>query len=183
VYVVALYNLTNAPLQFAVANVSVAQMIDNQRVGLKVYTFDELVVEEKRRQTIQAFATGLAVAGNAMSAANAGNYNSTATVYGPRGTATMNVSGYDPTAAAIAQNRVAVQNEAMIADAIATGQSNMGALERSVIKDNTLFPREWYGGQLQFDPPTGSSSKTYIITLPVGSDVHQIEVPQDAIAS
>jgi hypothetical protein len=177
-----MYNLTNAPLQFAVANVSVGQMRDGQMVALKVYTYDELVGEEKRRQAFQALATGLAAAGNSMSAANAGYYNGTATVYGPRGVSTVNVSGYDPTAAAIAQNRAAAQNDAMIANTIATGQRNMDVLERSAIKDNTLLPGEWYGGQLQFDAPGGSGAKSYVITLPVGGDVHQIEVTQDAIA-
>lgn len=183
VYVVAMYNLTNAPLQFSVASVSVTQRLNGQMVALKVYNYDELVGEERRRQAVQALATGLAAAGNSMSAANAGYYHGTANVYGSGGMATVNVSGYDPTAAAIAQNRAAAQNEAMIADTIATGQRNMDMLEHSVIKDNTLLSGEWYGGQLQFDPPAGSGGKSYTITVPVGSDVHQIEVTQEAIAS
>ena len=183
VYVVAINNLTNAPQQFSVARISVVQKLNGQIAALKVYTYDELVGEERRRQAIQTFATGLAAAGNAMSAANAGYYNSTANVYGPGGVATVNVSGYDPTAAAVAQNRAAAQNDAMIANTIATGQRNLDVLERSVIKDNTLLPGEWYGGQLQFDPPAGSSGKSYVITLPVGGEVHQIEVAQEAIAS
>jgi hypothetical protein len=183
VYVVAMYNLTNAALQFAVANVGVTQTVEGQAVALRVYTYDELVTEEKRRQAFQAVATGLAVAGNSMQAANAGYYHGTANVYGPNGAATVNVSGYDPTAAAIAQNRAAVQNDAMIANTVATGQQNMDMLERSVIKDNTLLPGEWYGGQLQFDPPAGKDGKRYVITIPVGNDVHQIEVTQEAIAS
>jgi len=46
----------------------------------------------------------------------------------------------------IAQNDAAVQNEAMIAATVETGQRNMAALEQAVIKDNTLMPGEWYGG-------------------------------------
>jgi hypothetical protein len=179
VYVLALYNLSHAPLQFMVANVHVAQaQPDGQLIGLKVYTYDELVSEERTRQAIQAVAVGLAAAGNSMSAASAGNYNGTAIVNGPRGTAVVNVHGYDPSAAAIAQNNAAAQNEAMIDAAVETGQRNLATLERSVIKDDTLLPGEWYGGQLQFDPPSGSDRKDYVITVQIGNDTHQINVVQ-----
>jgi hypothetical protein len=73
-YVLALYNLTNEPLQFMVANLHVAQVQDGQPKYLKVYTYDELVEEEHTRQAIQAVAVGLSAAGNAMSAASAGHY-------------------------------------------------------------------------------------------------------------
>src|SRR5262249_38425133 len=51
VYVIAMYNMTNAPLEFAASHLAVGQMRDGQMVGLKVYTYDELVAEERRRQT------------------------------------------------------------------------------------------------------------------------------------
>lgn len=178
VYVLALYNLRNAPLQFRVANVHVAQIQDGQLSELKVYTYDQLVQEEHDRQTIQAIGVGLAAAGNAMSAASAGNYNATAVVNSPQGLTTVNVRGYDPAAAAIAQNRAAAQNEAMISNAIETGQRNLATLERTVIKDDTLLPGEWYGGLLQFDAPVGSAPKSYNITVQIGSDTHQISVTQ-----
>jgi hypothetical protein len=181
VYVLALYNASNAPLQFMVVNVHVAQMqADGKLVGLKVYTFDELVSEEHTRQAVQAVALGLAAAGNSMSAASAGTYNSTAIVNGPHGATVVNVHGYDPTAAAIAQNQAAAQNETMIAAAVENGQRNLDTLERSVIKDDTLLPGEWYGGQLQFDPPSGSDAKNYVITVQIGDDTHQINVTQSS---
>ncbi|WP_407179547.1 hypothetical protein [Bradyrhizobium sp. STM 3562] len=40
----------------------------------------------------------------------------------------------------------------MIAATVETGQRNMAVLEQSVIKDNTLMPGEWYGGQLHLAP-------------------------------
>src|SRR6185312_12607994 len=151
---------------------------DGRLKPLKVYTYDELVSEERTRQVVQAVLVGVAAAGNAVSAANAGHYSGTATVHGPRGTSTVQVRGYDPTAAAIAQDRAAAQNDAMIANAVATGQRNMDTLEKSVIKDNTLFPGEWYGGQLHFASPIGSGPKSYVITVQVGGDVHEIDVVQ-----
>jgi hypothetical protein len=80
----------------------------------------------------------------------------------------------------IAQNNAAVQNEAMFAATIERGQQNMAQLEESVIKDNTLMPGEWYGGQLHLAPPTDQSGaqKVYSIVIVVGRDRHVIEVAQ-----
>ena len=43
----------------------------------------------------------------------------------------------------------------------------MAALEKMVIKDNTLMPGEWYGGQLHLAPPTdkGGAQKSYTIII------------------
>jgi hypothetical protein len=59
----------------------------------------------------------------------------------------------------------------MFAATVETGQRNMAALEQPVIKDNTLMPGEWYGGQLHLAPPTdqGGGPKTYsIVWVPTG---------------
>ncbi|MGT2437806.1 hypothetical protein ACU4GH_20535 [Bradyrhizobium betae] len=84
------------------------------------------------------------------------------------------------TAAVIAQGNAAAQNDAMISATIETGQRNMTVLEQAVIKDNTLLPGEWYGGQLHLTPPTdqGGAQKTYTVVTTVGSDRHVIDVAQ-----
>ena len=45
----------------------------------------------------------------------------------------------------------------------------MAALEQTVLKDNTLLPGEWYGGQL------------HLFALMVGPDRHEIEIAQSAV--
>src|SRR5262249_12368657 len=180
VYVLAINNMSKAPLQFAVAEVWVGQVVGGQVArNLRVYRYEDLVQEERGRQVASAVLTGLAAVGNSYSAANAGYYNANATVYGPRGVSNVTISGYDPNAAALAQSQAAAQNEAMIASTIETGRRNLNFLEKSVIKDNTLFPGEWYGGQLHFDPPENAAQKNFIINIKVGADVHQVEVTHD----
>jgi len=54
-------------------------------------------------------------------------------------------------------------------------------LEQGVIKDNTLLPGEWYGGQLHLNPLASDSSpsgRAYSITLLVGTDRHEINIVQ-----
>jgi hypothetical protein len=155
----------------------------NQRVGaseypMQVVTFEMLQQEEKNRQVASAILIGVAGAANAYSASRAG-YGSYTTPSGRTGTF------YSPTAAVIAQNNAAVQNEAMFAAIVERGQQNMVQLEQAVIKDNTLMPGEWYGGQLHLAPPTdqGGGQKAYSIVIMVGSDRHVIEVAQGPAGS
>jgi hypothetical protein len=80
----------------------------------------------------------------------------------------------------IAQGNAAAQNDAMIEATVENGQRNMVVLEQSVIKDNTVMPGEWYGGQLHLAPPTdqNGNQKSYTITITVGADRHVIDIAQ-----
>jgi hypothetical protein len=74
-----------------------------------------------------------------------------------------------------------MQNEAVVSATIERGQANLAALEGGVIKDNTLMPGEWYGGQLHIQPlvsDSGSAKKSYQIAVNVGSDRHEIDISQ-----
>jgi hypothetical protein len=173
VFVVGINNLSAQPIEFRVEQVEAVQRVAGTDYAMQVITYDKLAEEERNRQIAAAILTGVAAAGNAYSASQAGRGTYT-TPSGKTG------SFYSPTAAAIAQNNAAAQNDAMISATIETGQRNMAALEQSVIKDNTLMPGEWYGGQLHFAPPTdkGGAQKSYTIIITVGSDRHVIECSQ-----
>jgi hypothetical protein len=173
VFVVGINNFGKQPVDFRVSEVEATQHVGTSDYGIQIVTFEMLVQEEKNRQVAAAILTGVAGAANAYSASRAG-YGSYTTPGGRTGTF------YSPTAAAIAQNNAAMQNEAMFAATVETGQRNMATLEQSVIKDNTLMPGEWYGGQLHLAPPTDQpgGQKTYTIVITVGSDRHVIDVAQ-----
>jgi hypothetical protein len=173
VFVVGINNLGRQPVDFRVAQVEAVQHVGASDYEMKIVTYGMLVQEEKNRQVAAALLTGVAVAGNAYSASRTG-YGSYTTPSGRTGTF------YSPTANVIAQNNAAYQNEAMIAATVENGQRNMAVLEQSVIKDNTLMPGEWYGGQLHVAPPTdqGGGAKTYTIVITVGTERHVIDVSQ-----
>jgi hypothetical protein len=173
VFIVGINNLGKQPVDFRVGQVEALQHVGASDYEMQVVTYEMLVQEEKNRQVAAAILTGVAAAGNAYSASQAGYGHYTT----PSGhTRTF----YSPTAAVIAQNNAAVQNETMIASTIENGQRNMAVLEQSVIKDNTLMPGEWYGGQLHLAPPTDQANgpKTYTIVITVGNDRHVIDVSQ-----
>jgi hypothetical protein len=175
---VGINNLSKGPVDFRVAQVEAIQHVGAADYGMQIVTFEILQQEEKNRQVAMAILTGVAAGTNAYSASRAG-YGSYTTHGGRTGTF------YSPTAAAIAQGNAAAQNEAMFAATIENGQRNMAQLEQAVIKDNTLMPGEWYGGQLHLAPPTDQAGgqKTYSIVITVGSDRHVVEVAQGAAGS
>jgi hypothetical protein len=68
----------------------------------------------------------------------------------------------------------------MINATIEQGQANMVRLEQTVIKDNTLLPGEWYGGQLHIQPLISEQgpTKLYSISVRIGADVHEFQILQ-----
>lgn len=182
VFVLAINNLTSTPENFLVSNVQVTQVVRGEAVALKVITYEMLVQEEKTRQVFAAIGTGLSAGANAYNASRAGYYNSQSTVYTPRGTFQVHTTGYSSTAAAIAQSNASAQNAEMISATIERGQQNLTMLERGVIKDNTLMPGEWYGGQLHIAPlaTDEGATKNYTISVVVGNERHEINVAQGA---
>lgn len=180
VFVLAAYNLSRGPVDFRVSEIEVNQIVNQQTSPLRVVTFEDLMTEERNRQIFAAVVTGLAAGANAAAASQQGHYSRQSTVHTSRGTYQVHTTGYSPTANAIAQANASAQNDAMIANTIEQGQRNMAALEQGVIKDNTLLPGEWYGGQLHISPPTSvEGPKQYSISLRVGGERHEIDVVQD----
>ena len=180
VYVIAAYNDGPNSTLLSVSGITVEQMANGQPIGeLKVFTYEDLVREEQARQVMAAILVGVAAGANSAAASNAGYYNSQSTVYTPRGTATVYTSGYSPAAASIARNTASYENAAMTSAVIERGQQNMATLENQVLKDNTIMPGEWVGGQVHIAPPANNEAgKEYRMTVVVGSDVHQIDVAQ-----
>jgi hypothetical protein len=180
VFVLGIYNRTKGPLEFRVANVHVAQVVNGETTPIKVITYEELVQEEHTRQVFAAIATGVAAGANAYSASRVGYYNANSTVYTPGGTYNVHTTGYSPTANTIAQANASAQNAEMISATIERGQANLVSLERAVIKDDTLMPGEWYGGQLHLAPLVQGDShqKNYTITVRVCPDIHELTVAQ-----
>jgi hypothetical protein len=181
VFVVGVRNLTKAPVDFIVRNVEVTQITAQNTIPLKVFSYEELVSEERTRQVVSAVLVGTAAGLNSYSASRAGYSNNTTTRYTATGAHTSYSTSYSSYRAIAAENRARRENEKMTDATIAEGQANLANLERNVMKDNTLMPGEWYGGTLSVQAPAQEEGrpKTYTIALTVGSERHEIDIVQD----
>ena len=154
---------------------------------LKVYSYEELVAEERRRQAWAAAAVALQSAGDSMSAANAGysntsgsysgstysNYGTTTQTYG-----TYTGTSYNYAAAQAAQNAAQARTNANIAQLQTQARTNLGALA-SMLKKETIFPGELRGGIVRIQMPAVKDSPTEIIVnISIDGEIHSFRFVQ-----
>lgn len=173
-YVLAIRNMQSGYLQFSPAEIRAYRVqADGSQVALKVYSYEELVTEEKHRQTMAAVGAALAGAANAYNAANAGYSTTTGTFnaynnYGGRAYGTYQSSTYNSYQAYSAQQLASAQTSANFAAIRAEGANNLMALRGSIIRAHTLAPGEWYGGEIILDKPkknNGQAQYTIVVSL------------------
>jgi hypothetical protein len=192
VFFVGIENRSRQPVDFKVANVSVAQVTGTQRKPLKVYTQAELLGEEQERQEGEAVDLAIAAALNS-SAAEASGYKQGKTmnidvpIFNGADKINLKMNGvttYDRTAAQEAHAWADLANAAMIGESMGKSAERLAELENTVVRDNRVAPNTWYGGQLHLEPPTsdGPGKKVYTIALMVGGDRHEIEVVQETLS-
>lgn len=153
VFIVGIQNVSRQQLEFRLVNVSAMQIVDGQPAAqLKVFTFDELVEEEKNAQVGRAVMVG---------------------VLGGIGAGLAGKDQYR-------QNQAAYQNAALATQVGIAGQQNLAALEQLAIKDQTLMPGETYAGKLYVQGPEAQNGneKLYSLIVQIGSDRHEIVISQ-----
>jgi len=174
-----LMNHGDKPFNFGPENVS-AKLADGTPVT--IINYEQLVREEKRRQTRAAIAAGLAAAGNSMNASNSGYYSGMATysgsTYGSFGSTpyhansfgTATVSGYDYGRAQAAQSAANIQNQAIFARMAEQNASRMEAL-KAYMRTTTVDPQQMFGGTVMFELPKsvhqgkGDVPMTFIVSI------------------
>lgn len=163
--VIGIRNLSKQPVTFRLAGVAATQ-IGGPQDGhdLKVFTYEELVNEERNRQIAAAIFAGVAAGANAYGASR---------------------SSHNPYVRSWNQ-QIAAQQNADLAQAVAVqGEINLATLETTIIKDNTLMPGETYGGVLVVSPPTTSDvaqPSDYRLSITLEGDRHEFVVNQRPVA-
>jgi len=176
---VLVMNQAAAPFTFGPENIT-ATLADGTAVP--IITYEQLVHEEKRRETWAAIAAGLSAAGRSMSAANSGYYSGYGTYsgstfgtfgstpYSGTTSGTVMVSGYNAGAAQAAQSAANIENQQMFAQMTDNNASRMGAL-KAYMRTTTVDPQQMFGGTVQFElPKQARSSKqdvpvTFVVTI------------------
>jgi hypothetical protein len=176
---VVVMNQSDKPFNFGPENVT-AKLADGTPIA--IISYEQLVKEEKRRQTWAAIAVGLAAAGNSMSASSSGYYSGygsySGSTYGTFGSTPFNsstsgtvlVSGYDYGRAQAAQSIANAQNQANFARMAEQNTANLKAL-KGYMRTTTVDPHQMFGGSVTFElPKAARGSKTdvpitFVVTI------------------
>lgn len=178
-------NLGVSPVDFGTENIAMKSADDTY---VHVYSYAELLDEEKTRQAWAAVAAGLAAAGNSMQAASAGystSYGSyTGSTYGTYGGSPYSgttygsgyVTTYDPAKAQAAQALANQQNMANLQGMQMTNTLNEQRL-REILKTTTVFPGASHSGEVVFEVPKETGESEYIsVRVSMGNDEHAFHV-------
>jgi hypothetical protein len=185
-FAVALRNMKNQNLHFDASQISATRILEDGTIAdLKVWSYDELVKEEKNRQTWAAVAAALGGVGRSMDAANAGYSRTTGTFnaynsYGDSAYGTYQSTTYNSYQNYTARQLANAQTSAEFAAIRAEGEANLAALQGNIIKNHTLMPGEWYGGTIVLDVPKKSKAgiTNYLVSVTVESETHQFQISQ-----
>lgn len=161
---------------------------------LHVWTYDELVAEQKRKEMWMAVAVALSAVGNSMAASNAGysrtygSYSGTSSgnIYGTSYSTYGNNYGfnashsgtyssytYDGYKAYMAQEVANAKNERMMQNLMANSQAAMYELSKNILKTNTVDPGGICGGLVAIDGPRVHDQPTYMeIEVEAGEEIH-----------
>jgi hypothetical protein len=164
-FAIEVLNAGDEPYNFGSENVR-AELLDGTPVP--IIHFEQLAREERNRQTWAAILTGLAAAGNSLSAANAGH------TYGYVGRTPFSIRSN--TSNFLATSLAAQQNQAQFAALQANNQAAMAAL-RSNLRTSTVDPGSSFGGMINFEIPSDRRRITDQLpirfTVQVGPTEHQ----------
>lgn len=160
---------------------------------LHIYTYEELVAEQKRKEMWQAIAIAMSGVANSYSAAYAGNSttygtysgNAYGNLYG-RGAAYGNNYGYssyysgsytaytyDPYKAQMAQQQASANTQRQMESLMANSQAAMHELSKNMLKLNTVDPGGICGGLIALDSPRVKAEVNYmIIEVDTGEETH-----------
>lgn len=182
-FVVAVQNGLTSDLVFSTENVTAYATTNGNSQALHVYSYDQLVAQEKRRQAWAAFAVALAGAADSINAANAGyshTYGSySGSAYASNGVSAHGYGSYSSTtynyaAAQAAQNVANANTGARFAALAEQGQENLRALSSTILKKQTVFPGTWFGGVVMVSLPTVSGTPQQVrLDVEVGGEHHE----------
>lgn len=143
---------------------------------LRVFTYAELVKQQKRREVWAAIATGIAAGANSYAASNAGysNYSGTYQSHTNVGAMSTNTYGsyrgtsYNGGVAYLAQANAAAQNQAMFDRFQAVAADAARTLQDRTLKANTLLPGQSVFGDVKIGIPKASPGADMDLTINVG---------------
>lgn len=190
-FVIAVNNGTSQDILFSSEDVTAYVDSNGQITALKVFSYDELVAEEKKRQAWAAVGAALQGAADSMNAANAGYSNTYGTysgsAYSSSGTSAYGYGSYSSTtynyaAAQAARNVAQANSEARFAQLEAEGRENLRNLSSTILKKETIFPGAWHGGFVKVQlPELIEKSQELKLMVNMGGESHEFMFTQEKV--
>lgn len=190
-FIIAVRNGIDREINFSTENITakLKSGIPGPDASMKVYSYEELVREEKKRQAWAAFGAALQGMSESMNAANAGYSNTYGTysgsAYSNYGTSAYGYGSYSSTtydygAAQAARNAANARSEARLNQIAAEGRANLQSLSSIILKKQTIFPNDWHGGIVKIQmPQVGDSPNSFIVDVNVNDELHSFVFTQE----
>lgn len=192
-FIIAVNNGTSQDIIFSSADVTAFTNINSQLTMLKVFGYDELVAEEKKRQKRAAFAAALQGVSDSMNATNAGYSNTYGTYSGSafsnNGNSAYSYGSYSSTtynyaAAQAARNAAQARSEARMARIDAEGRENLRNLSSTILKKETIFPGAWHGGIVKVELPKVSEQPQEVdLVVDIAGEKHKFRFIEEKVVS
>ena len=141
--------------------------------NLHVYSYEELIAAELRRQRSQQLSIALGGMIQSLNAQNAAYSQTYGTWSGPYGSGSYWAETYDPFKAQLLQNQIARQTASQSQAASYQGSTILDSLNKRLLITNTLDPRLGIGGIVKIRMPRLSNDpQTISVEVTAGDEVH-----------
>ena len=150
---------------------------DKKDLSLKIYSYDDLIWEEKKRKAMQTFAVVLGAIGGAMQASQAGRQQSYGTYSSNSGYGTYSGTTYNAAAAQQAQNAVNARTTTQMNAVSSQSRAKRQELTNTILKKQTVFPNAWHGGIVKMKAPRLAEEPIpVILNIDVDGEIHQFKL-------
>lgn len=182
--IVSVYNKSGRSFDFSTDNIKAY----SDGVEIKIYTYEELAEEIRRKYNRAALAAALSGLANSMSAANAGHtyssgsYNSS--IYSNTGGSaygygTYSGHTYNPAVAQQAQRAANAETQANMASIKQQSEQAMSNLSSTILRKETVMPKTWFGGYIKLDALSRPDEEHIInLVIKVRGESHRFKLKQ-----
>ena len=182
-------NVNNTSNESFILDTSSFQISSTSTGPLRVYSYDELVAEQKKKANASAALAAFAGAMDMMAASYSGYQTTTGTysgnTYGSYGgsaytSGTYTATTYNSAAAQQAINNATNRTTSTLQNIEQTSAATLQNLKNNIIKKTTMEPGMWYGGITRFDAPElkKNEKRTYTLIINLGGDKHSFLLNQ-----
>ena len=188
-------NVNNTSDESFVLDTSSVKISSPQTGSLKVYSYDELVAEQKKSANTAAGFAALAGVLDVMAASYSGYQTTSGTYSGSTygsysgssyGTYNANTYGtyssttYNSAAAQQAMDAASDRAANNIQNIQRTSAASLKSLKDNILKKTTMEPGMWYGGVTRFDAPElqDGENRIYELKVRLGQETHTFQLGQ-----